>query len=223
MECARKSGRVPEPDTRRAVREDFKQRQNRCARSSTERIRASVGGTRDTVAPARGKTKNSSTGKLLDQETAPDLTAETTTESKEKSSAATGATRTREKTRTGKLLARANPMRRRLDLSRLRPRDKQLADSSTPKITQHNRDSKHDFSITTNKIYNWSMEVPLNLSIVRSSSTTESLNRSVIEYLTYVIISGPLHQVSYFCHDPHRCTSYHTCHLHTTRQANTIL
>jgi hypothetical protein len=133
MECARKSGRVPEPDTRRAVREDFKQRQNRCARSSTKRIRASVGGTRATVAPARGKTKNSSTGKLVDQETTPDLTAETTTESKEKSSAATGATRTRQKTSTGKLLARANPMRRRLDLSRLRPRDKQLTDSSHQK------------------------------------------------------------------------------------------
>jgi hypothetical protein len=34
---------------------------------------------------------------------------------------------------------------------------------------------------------------------------------------------GPLHQVSYFCHGPHRCTSCRTYHIHTTRQANTIL
>jgi hypothetical protein len=38
-----------------------------------------------------------------------------------------------------------------------------------------------------------------------------------------LIISGPLHQVSYSCHDPHRCPSYRTCQLHTTRQANMIL
>jgi hypothetical protein len=36
-------------------------------------------------------------------------------------------------------------------------------------------------------------------------------------------ISGPLHQVSYSFHDPHRCPPYHTYHLHTTRQANVIL
>jgi hypothetical protein len=36
-------------------------------------------------------------------------------------------------------------------------------------------------------------------------------------------ILGPLHQVSYSCHDPHRYLPYHTCHLYTTRQANVIL
>jgi hypothetical protein len=30
-------------------------------------------------------------------------------------------------------------------------------------------------------------------------------------------------QVSYSCRDPHRCLPCHTYHLHTTRQANTIL
>jgi hypothetical protein len=34
---------------------------------------------------------------------------------------------------------------------------------------------------------------------------------------------GPLHQVSYSCHDPRHCTSCRTCHLHTMRQANAIL
>jgi hypothetical protein len=29
--------------------------------------------------------------------------------------------------------------------------------------------------------------------------------------------------VFYSCHGPHRCTSCHTCHRHTTRQANMIL
>jgi hypothetical protein len=38
-----------------------------------------------------------------------------------------------------------------------------------------------------------------------------------------LIIPGLLHQVSYSCHDPCRCPPYQTCHLHTTRQANTIL
>jgi heterodisulfide reductase subunit B len=32
-----------------------------------------------------------------------------------------------------------------------------------------------------------------------------------------------LHQGSYFWHDPRRYTPCRTCHLHTTRQANTIL
>jgi hypothetical protein len=32
-----------------------------------------------------------------------------------------------------------------------------------------------------------------------------------------------LHQVSYSCHDHLRCTPCRTCHLHTMRQANTIL
>jgi hypothetical protein len=34
---------------------------------------------------------------------------------------------------------------------------------------------------------------------------------------------GPLHQVFYSCLDPYHCPSYRTCHLHTRRQANTIL
>jgi hypothetical protein len=43
------------------------------------------------------------------------------------------------------------------------------------------------------------------------------------EYKICVIILDPLHQVSYSFHDPHCCTPYRTCHLHITRQANTIL
>jgi hypothetical protein len=39
----------------------------------------------------------------------------------------------------------------------------------------------------------------------------------------YLTILSPLHQVSYSCLDPHYCPPYHTCHLHTTRQANMIL
>jgi hypothetical protein len=38
-----------------------------------------------------------------------------------------------------------------------------------------------------------------------------------------IIILGPLHQVSYSWHDPYRCPPCRTCHLHSTRQANTIL
>jgi hypothetical protein len=43
------------------------------------------------------------------------------------------------------------------------------------------------------------------------------------EYPTCATIPGPLHQISYSCHDPCRCPSWRTCHLHTTRQANMIL
>jgi hypothetical protein len=52
---------------------------------------------------------------------------------------------------------------------------------------------------------------------------TRPLDRPAPEYPTCAIISGPLYQVSYSGHGPHRCTSCRTCHLHTTRQANTIL
>jgi hypothetical protein len=45
----------------------------------------------------------------------------------------------------------------------------------------------------------------------------------VTEYLTCAIIPGPLHQVSYSCHDHRHCPSCRTYHLHTTRQENTIL
>jgi hypothetical protein len=51
---------------------------------------------------------------------------------------------------------------------------------------------------------------------------TRSLDRLATEYPTCVIILDPLHQVSYSFHDPHRCTACRTCHLRTTRQANTI-
>jgi hypothetical protein len=51
-----------------------------------------------------------------------------------------------------------------------------------------------------------------DLSIVWSLST-----RPVLDHL------GPLHQASYSCHDPCRYPPCRTCHLHTTRQANTIL
>jgi hypothetical protein len=36
-------------------------------------------------------------------------------------------------------------------------------------------------------------------------------------------IPGPLQQVFYSSHDPHRYPSCRTCHLHITRQANTIV
>jgi hypothetical protein len=38
-----------------------------------------------------------------------------------------------------------------------------------------------------------------------------------------LIITAPLHQASYSCHDPRRCPPCRTCQLHTTRQANVIL
>jgi hypothetical protein len=44
-----------------------------------------------------------------------------------------------------------------------------------------------------------------------------------IEYPTCATILDPLHQISYSCHDPHRRLPCRICHLHTTRQANTIL
>jgi hypothetical protein len=36
-------------------------------------------------------------------------------------------------------------------------------------------------------------------------------------------IPGPLHRVSYSCLISHRCPPGYTCHLHTSRQANTFL
>jgi hypothetical protein len=44
-----------------------------------------------------------------------------------------------------------------------------------------------------------------------------------MEYHINVTITDPLHQVSYSYHDPRRCPSRRICHLHITRQANTIL
>jgi hypothetical protein len=52
---------------------------------------------------------------------------------------------------------------------------------------------------------------------------TRPLDRPTTEYPTYATIPGPLHQISYSCHGPRLYTSCRTYHLHTTRQANTIL
>jgi hypothetical protein len=49
---------------------------------------------------------------------------------------------------------------------------------------------------------------------------TQPLDRPDTEYLIYVTIPGPLQQVSYSYHNPRRCMTCHTCHLHTMRQAN---
>jgi hypothetical protein len=54
-------------------------------------------------------------------------------------------------------------------------------------------------------------------------NVTRPPDRQATEYPTCATNPDPLHQVSYSCHDPHRCTSCRTCHLHTMRQANTIL
>jgi hypothetical protein len=54
-------------------------------------------------------------------------------------------------------------------------------------------------------------------------SVTRPPDRPATEYPTCAIIPDPQHQVSYSCHDPHRCPPCCTCHLHTTRQANMIL
>jgi hypothetical protein len=52
---------------------------------------------------------------------------------------------------------------------------------------------------------------------------TRPVDHPVTEYPTCATIPDPLHQVSYSCHDPRRCTLCRTCHLHTTGQANMIL
>jgi hypothetical protein len=60
-------------------------------------------------------------------------------------------------------------------------------------------------------------------TVQTAHGATRPLDRPATEYLTYATILGPVHHVSYSYHDHHRCTSYRTCHLHTTRQANMIL
>jgi hypothetical protein len=60
-------------------------------------------------------------------------------------------------------------------------------------------------------------------TVQTAHDVTRPLDRPAIEYPTCATIPSPLHQVSYSYHDPHRCTPCRTCHLHTTRQANTIL
>jgi hypothetical protein len=52
---------------------------------------------------------------------------------------------------------------------------------------------------------------------------TRPLNCPATEYLTCETISDPLQQVSYFWQDLRHFPPCRTCHLHTTRQANTIL
>jgi hypothetical protein len=52
---------------------------------------------------------------------------------------------------------------------------------------------------------------------------TRPLDRPATEYPTCASILGPLHQVSYSGQNHHRCMPCRTCHLHTMRQANTIL
>jgi hypothetical protein len=54
-------------------------------------------------------------------------------------------------------------------------------------------------------------------------SVTQPFDRPVIEYTTCVTILGSLHQICYSYHDPRRCPSCRTYHLHTMRQANMIL
>jgi hypothetical protein len=54
----------------------------------------------------------------------------------------------------------------------------------------------------------------------RSHPTSRS---TATKYSTCATILGPLHQVSYSCHDLHHCMPCYICHLHTMRQANVIL
>jgi hypothetical protein len=64
----------------------------------------------------------------------------------------------------------------------------------------------------------------LSTCIVQTAhSATQPLNRPAIEYPTYATILDHLHQVSYSCHDSHHCMPCRTYHVHTMRQANTIL
>jgi hypothetical protein len=60
-------------------------------------------------------------------------------------------------------------------------------------------------------------------TVLTAHYTTPPLDCPATEYPNGATIPGPLHQVSYSCHDPRRCTPCRTCHLHTTRQANVIL
>jgi hypothetical protein len=60
-------------------------------------------------------------------------------------------------------------------------------------------------------------------TVETAHDATRPLNCPATEYLTCAIIPGPLHQVSYSCHGPRRCTPCRTCHLHITRQVNLIL
>jgi hypothetical protein len=59
-------------------------------------------------------------------------------------------------------------------------------------------------------------------TVQTAHSTTQYLDRQATEYPTCVTIPDPLHQVSYACHNPRRCTPCRICHLHIMRQANMI-
>jgi hypothetical protein len=59
-------------------------------------------------------------------------------------------------------------------------------------------------------------------TVQTAHGATRPLDHLTIEYTTCVTIPGPLHQVSYSCQNPCRCTPCRTCHQNTTRQANTI-
>jgi hypothetical protein len=54
-------------------------------------------------------------------------------------------------------------------------------------------------------------------------SVTRLLDHQTIEYLTCATISGPLHQVSYFYHDPHHYPMPYLSPAHPPRQENVIL
>jgi hypothetical protein len=58
--------------------------------------------------------------------------------------------------------------------------------------------------------------------VVLRPNHSQTVDRLATKYPTYAIIPGPLHQVSYSCHGPRRCTACHTCHLYTTGQENVI-
>jgi hypothetical protein len=54
-------------------------------------------------------------------------------------------------------------------------------------------------------------------------SVTRPPNHLATKYPTCATIPGPLHQVSYSCHDAHRYPPCRTSYQHTTRQENAIL
>jgi hypothetical protein len=95
--------------------------------------------------------------------------------------------------------------------------------------TRENRPSGFEAKPLTNR-HPWFWGSTKKPSLLISSCTvqtthsvTRPLDRPATEYLNYETIPGPLHQVSYSCHDPRRYTQCRTCHLHTTRQANVVL
>jgi hypothetical protein len=95
--------------------------------------------------------------------------------------------------------------------------------------TSENRPSCFEAKLLTNRRH-WfkgSTKKPVLLvstcTVQTAHSATRPLDYPATEYLTCATILGPLHQVSYSCYNPHRCTSCRTYHLHTMKQANVIL